>query len=224
MWQGNDEVFRTYLAGSGKSPSYKGKLKGKKHILNFSEAEKKGDFGALLSAGYVDISFDSVELSDMFWEMCEANEWECLVIDNPASGHIHSFWRKPEGWKHRDGKDKTLAVGLVADVHSNDTYIPLRADGNDRFPPIYEPREVSEVPEELFPVKTNIDLVGLKEGDGRNDELFKYILVLQGAGMDKETIRRVLKNANEFILPSLWTQTSSTRSLATSRSTLPHFI
>ena len=70
----------------------------------------------------------------------------------------------------------------------------------DRFPPSFEPDDIDEVPDELLPVNTQIDLLNLSEGDGRNDSLFRYILILQGAGDGRDTIRRVLENANEFIL------------------------
>lgn len=42
-----------------------------------------------------------------------------------------------------------LAVGLVADIHSKDTYIPIRVNGVDRDL-IFDPDNLQEVPEELF--------------------------------------------------------------------------
>lgn len=203
-WKGNDQVFRTYVEGSeegdGKSPAKGTRLKGKKKILSYEEASRHWSFGALLQQGIIDISFDTDDLSQMFWEMAESNGWKCLILENPSNGHIHSFWKIPEGWKNRDGKDKKLAVGLVADIHSKDTYIPLRVKGIDRFPPSYEPDSIQILPEELYPVQTTINLLDLKEGQGRNDSLFRCILVLQGEGMDQDTIIRILKNTNDFIL------------------------
>lgn len=203
-WNGNDRIFRTYVkgdsSGDGKAPAKGTKLKGKKKILSFEEASKNVSFGGLLQEDVIDISFDTEELSDQFWNMAERNRWNCLILENTSNGHIHSFWKKPSDWSFRDGKDKKTAVGLIADIHSGDTYIPLRVKGEDRFPPSFEPMVIDEVPEELFPVNTQIDLLNLAEGDGRNDSLFRYILVLQGVGMDQETIIRVLNNVNDFIL------------------------
>lgn len=199
-WHGNSNVFRTYLKGDGKSPLVKKgtKLKGKT-FLSFEEA--KGDsFGALLQEGMVDISFDTDELSTIFWNMAESNDWKCLILENPSNGHIHSFWKKPEGWTFRDGKDKMTAVGILADMHSKDTYIPLSVDGVKRFPPSYEPETIQDVPEELFPVNTSMKLMDMKTGDGRNEELFKYILVLQNQlRLSNDTIKRILQNVNHFV-------------------------
>lgn len=194
-----DDVFRTYVEGDGKSPAKGTRLKGKKKILSFEEASRHQSFGALLQQGIIDISFDTDDLSQMFWEMAESNGWKCLILENPSNGHIHSFWKIPEGWKNRDGKDKKLAVGLVADIHSKDTYIPLQVDGVRREV-IYEPDSIQILPEELYPVQTTINLLDLKEGQGRNDSLFRYILILQGnLGLDKETIRRILDNTNNHV-------------------------
>lgn len=194
-----DLVFRTYVEGDGKSPIKGQKLKGKKTVLSFEQVSGCKSYGGLLKDGLVDISFDTDDLSQKFWDMAEDNDWDCLIMENPINGHIHSFWKKPEGWSSRDGRDKKLSVGLIADVHSKDTYIPVRVDGVDRTV-IFAPEGLQEVPEELLPINTNINLLKLSEGDGRNEELFKYILVLQGQlGLEKDVIKRILTNVNRFV-------------------------
>lgn len=194
-----ENIFRTYLKGQGKSPVVpKGtRLKGKT-FLTYDEAQENDSFGGLLQEGVIDISFDSDDLSQMFWDMAEENDWKCHIIENPSNGHIHSFWKLPKGWTWKDGRDKKTAVGLIADIHHGDTYVPICVDGVLRST-LYDPDDLQEVPEELYPVQTQINLLDLKEGDGRNDELFKYILILQGMGMDKDTIIRILRNVNMFV-------------------------
>ena len=200
-WEGNSQVFRGYVRGNpdgdGKSPATK--VKGK-NLQKWSDVSSCDCFGAILNDGYVDISFDSEDLSQKFWDMAEANNWNCLILENQKNGHIHSFWKDSKGRIEKGGKDKKLAVGLVADIHSGSTYIPLRVHSVDRFPPCFEPDTIDEVPDELVPVNTQIDLLNLSEGQGRNDELFKYILILQSQLLlSKEDIRRVLQNTNEFV-------------------------
>nr|DAX18843.1 MAG TPA: dsDNA helicase [Caudoviricetes sp.] len=169
-------------------------------LLSWDAVQRYRSFGTILNQYFVDISFDTNERSQKFWDMAEKNNWKCLIFENLENGHIHSIWRIPNNWKFKDGRDKKLAVGLIADIHSGSTYIPLRVDGVDRFPPSFEPDDIDEVPVELFPVNTTIDLEGLQEGDGRNEELFRYILILQSQlGLDEELIRKVLYNTNYFI-------------------------
>ena len=197
MWQGNKQIFKGYAIGDGKKPSMK--VTGK--LLSWKNVCECDSFGAVLNDGYIDISFDSDELSQKFWDMAESNNWKCLILENPSNGHIHSYWKIPEGWNFKDGKDRKVAVGLTADFHSGSTYIPLKADSVERFPPSFEPDEIDVVPEELYQINSQIDLLNLKEGDGRNDELFKYILILQSQlVLEKEPIKRILNNINQFIL------------------------
>ena len=200
-WKGNDQAFRGYVRGNpegdGKSPA--SKVKGK-DLQKWSEVSSCDCFGAILNEGYVDISFDSDELSQKFWDMAEKNNWNCLILENQKNGHIHSYWKDSKKRIEKGGKDKKLAVGLVADIHNGSTYIPLRVHGVDRFPPCFEPDTIDEVPDELIPVNTQIDLLNLSEGQGRNDELFKYILILQTQLLlSKEDIKRVLQNTNDFV-------------------------
>lgn len=197
-WNGNTTVFKSYVKGKGTG---NGKAGSNITGLTFEEAAENDCFGGTLNDGFIDISFDTEDISDKFWKMAEENKWNCLILENIENRHIHSFWKIPESWNKSDGKDKTLAVGLIADIHSGKTYIPLRVFGKDRFPPSYEPDEIQEVPEELFPVDTNISLLNLEEGEGRNETLFKYILTLQSnLGLEPDRIRAILKNINDFIL------------------------
>ena len=196
-WKGNDIAFKGYVIGKEKQAIMKVK---NVQLLSWDAVQRYRSFGTILNQYFVDISFDTNERSQKFWDMAEKNNWKCLIFENLENGHIHSIWRIPNNWKFKDGRDKKLAVGLIADIHSGSTYIPLRVDGVDRFPPSFEPDDIDEVPVELFPVNTTIDLEGLQEGDGRNEELFRYILILQSQlGLDEELIRKVLYNTNYFI-------------------------
>ncbi|MDO5361954.1 MAG: phage/plasmid primase, P4 family [Eubacteriales bacterium] len=197
VWNGNNIVFKGYATGEGKNPTMK--VKGVK-LLSWEQVEGNKSFGAILNKDFVDISFDSDELSQKFWYMAEKNDWNCLILENPTNGHIHSYWKDTHHRIEKGGKDKKLAVGLIADIHSGATYIPLKVDGVERFPPSFEPDYIDEVPDELLPVNTQIDLLNLSEGSGRNDDLFKYILILQSQlSVEKEGIRRILNNINHFI-------------------------
>ena len=205
IWNGNDEIFKTYVPGNpngdGKSPAAGVKVKGIESIMTFEEAAKNSCFGTILNSGIIDISLDSKEMADAFLDMAEKNEWHCLVLENPDNGHIHTFWKNTQ--IKTGGRDKKLAVGFIADIHDKGTYIPLRVHSVDRFPPNYdilEGEEYQEVPEELLPVNTNMDLWQMADGDGRNESLYGYILVLQSQiQADKKTVRRILGNTNEFI-------------------------
>ena len=133
-WKGNSVVFKGYATGDGKQPSMKVK---DKDLLEWDQVKDCNSFGAILNKDFVDISFDTDELSQKFWDMAEQNGWNCLILENPENGHIHSYWKDTEHRIGKGGKDKKLAVGLIADIHSGSTYIPLKVDGVERFPPSF---------------------------------------------------------------------------------------
>lgn len=201
MWQGNSEIFRSYFfgneSGDGKSPKRGSKVKDAEGYT-WDEVQGASCFGAVLKSDMVDISFDSKEMYEAFLDMAEANDWKCLALPSPHGGH--TYWKK--GRIKRGGKDRKLAVGLVADIHHGNTYIPLRVHGQDRFPPDYDVldcEQYQEVPDELLPVNTNMNLWHQTDGDGRNDDLYGYILVLQSLNLDVDSIRRILTNTNSFV-------------------------
>lgn len=204
-WKGNKAVFKTYVegkqSGSGKAPARK--VKGLENILTFEQAANHDSFGGILNDGFVDISFDDSAMGACFLRMAAANAWHCLVLENPDNGHIHTFWRNKQGGiKKLSAKDQKLAVGLIADIHGGATYIPLRVRGVDRFPPVDDipsNEEYQEVPKELLPVGTKIDLWGLEPG-GRNNALSGMVVFLaHDRRFTKGEVKRVLTNTNNFI-------------------------
>lgn len=200
-WDGNSEAFRSYFHGrldtNGDSVPAEKIEDMPGHP--WDEVYNDRNFGTVLNNGFIDISFDSAELSDSFWNMAADNNWNALIWENPKNGHIHSVWRKPHNWKFKDGRDKKLACGLVADLHSGSTYIRLRVDGVDRFPPLFEPEHIQQVPEELFPVNSTAEPFGMAEG-GRNDTLSRMVKnLIHNTRFTEDQIKRILTNTNEFV-------------------------
>ena len=197
QWNGNPTVFKSYCRGYGKG--------GTKTELSFKDAARYPEFGGYLNMGFIDVSYDTPGESDAFYNMAIDNNWKCLILNNPTNEHIHSIWKLPENTKIKGGQNIRLAVGLNADVHlpvDKPVYVPFRVNGVDRFnnPSFYEPDEIQELPEELFPVESDITLYDLREGDGRNDAIYRSIgVLLSKVSFDIETIRRILTNTNNYL-------------------------
>lgn len=206
QWTGNEKIFRTYLKGGGKDGKRcVDRHKGISQVRTWDNASEFDNFGGVLQDGFVDISFDDKEMSDAFLDMAEQMQWKCLCLLNPANGHLHTYWKDTKRRIQKFNKDLTLAVGFVADIHGGETYIPLRVNGVDRFPPEYDilpGEDYQEVPDELIPVQTNIRLWKSREGDGRNSDLYGYILVLQSQmQLSDDRIRAMYRDCiNPFIL------------------------
>lgn len=203
MWT---DIFRTFLKGGGKDGKRcVDRHKGITHVRTYEDAAQFDSFGGVLQEGLVDVSFDDPEMSEQFLNMAEKMDWKCICLQNPKNGHVHSYWKDTKHRITKFTKDLPLAVGLVADIHGGETYIPLRVNGIDRFPPVYdllEGEDLQELPDELVPVQTNIKLWKSKEGDGRNSDLYGYILVLQSQmQLSDDRIRAMYRDCiNPFIL------------------------
>lgn len=204
IWTGNDKIFRAYFHGDEKGDGKHPAEKIKNQIGHeWKTVEHDPCFGAVLNAGYVDISFDSKEMFNAVLNMAEQNGWKCLALPSTHGGH--TYWKKSPGLG-KDGKDVPLLVGFKADIHSGSTYIPLCVHGEKRFPPEYDVldgEEYQEVPEELYRVPEkweSVNLWGLKNHDGRNDALSKIILRMANYGkFTKEQIKRIATNTNSFV-------------------------
>lgn len=197
----NDKVFRTYLKGNGKKSAEK--HKGIDQVRTFEDASQFKSYGAILNDGFVDISFDSPELSDAFMNMCESAQWNCLVLENPDNKHIHTYWKDSKGKIKKKGyTDAVLAVGLIADIHSGETYIPLCVDEMQREE-IFDKdpdADYDEVPDELIPVNTTVKLWEMREGDGRDSALYGYENVIASqVTKDSGILKRIVNNINQFI-------------------------
>lgn len=202
QWNGNDVIFRGYFFGKGKAPEPGGRIKGAAGY-SFAEVSEADCFGAVMREGFIDISFDDSAMANKFFAMAEENQWRCMVLVNPDNGHIHTFWRNGKGRiTKKSAVDQKLAVGFIADIHGGDTYIPLCVDGVGRFPPdydIFDGEDYQEVPEELLPVNTKIDLWNLKGGNRNNALSGMAMYLVHKCHFTKEQIRRVLANTNSFV-------------------------
>ena len=89
------KVFKGYAKGEGKQPAQK---MNDSDLVSFEVASKCDSYGGKLIKGFIDISFDTDELSQKFWDMAEENKWKCKILENPSNGHIHSFWKLPDDW------------------------------------------------------------------------------------------------------------------------------
>ena len=74
-----------------------------------------------------------------------------------------------------------IACGLIADIKVGltNSYEILKFDGKERDIE-WDKKVYQELPSFLIPVRTNKNFLNMKEGDGRNTNLFGYELVLLG--------------------------------------------
>lgn len=189
------DLYRGYLPTKNKTPLIKFK-----DALPLSEVEHLDEYAGLLAEDVILIDVDDHEQSEKLMNIVEDLQLNCRVVATTRGKHFYFYG----GNINKCGTHLKLAVGLEADIKigNHNSISVLKYDGKERKI-IYdiEPHESYEaVPEWLRPVNTKVDFNSLEAGDGRNQELFNYILALQSAELTNEDIKETIKLLNKYVL------------------------
>lgn len=192
------KLFRGYIPTREKMPLIKFKDKDAKPL---SEVESLPEYAGLLAQDVILIDVDDYEQSEKLMSIVEDLQLNCRVYQTTRGKHFLFYG----GNIDKCGTHLKLAVGVEADIKvGNRNSISVLKYGGKERKIIYdiEPDEEYEpAPAWLTPVKTKTDFNSLESGDGRNQELFNYILALQSAELNKDEIREAITLLNKYVLP-----------------------
>lgn len=191
-------LYKGYVPVKGKRALMPFKDKDSNDLLTLDAVEKVPEYAGILDDNAVLVDVDDVEQSDLLFHIIKELNVQCKVI-RTARGKHFLFWNN--GQVVKNGNHKKLAVGVTADIKAgcNCSYEVLKRDGTVREV-LYDTEMYATLPSWLKPVATKIDLLGLGNGDGRNQALFSYILPLQKAGLNVDEIKQTLHIINDFVL------------------------
>lgn len=164
------------------------------------EAVKDFDnVGALIPEPYIVLDFDTTSDAEIMLKIAQELELKCLIMKTTRGYH---FWFKsPEPWKNF--KKTRLAIGIYADCRSwgKLSYVVVKKDGKWReWLQTVPADEIMEVPCWLRPLSHDkYKFKGMKDGDGRNQDLYEYILIMQSKGYNREQIRKTINIINKYV-------------------------
>ena len=166
---------------------------------SYEEVKDFPDLGIIVDEPYVVFDVDNKDEFLTLKEIITNKEIKCNIMRTSRGGH---FWfRSPQPLKNNI-KIKT-PLGITVDVRSwgKTSYVKVKQDNKWRqwCSPKYDFSELDEYPFWLQPINHNYELIGLKNGDGRNNTLFSYILVLSNY-LSKDRVRETFHIINEYIL------------------------
>jgi len=191
-------LYRGYVPTKNKEPQMKFK-RGQK-LLTLNEVEDLPEYAGVLDSNTILVDIDDHDSSEVMMNIVEDLQLDCKVIQTSRGKH---FLFKNSGvsqcYTHVN-----LACGLVADIKvgcKNSTEV-LKFDGQDRFVEwdVDEGQEYQELPKWMHPVKGKMEFLDMDAGDGRNQALFSYELVLQSSGLDVEQSRTAIRIINKYVL------------------------
>lgn len=177
------------------------KGKSSDELLNLRDVSKLDEFAGILNDNTILIDVDDYDQSEIMMNIVEDKQLACRVYETTRGKH---FLFRNEGRCEKNWIKQTLACGLMSDgkLGSRTSYSILKFKGKDRkiIYDIFDDEEYDPVPKWMLPVKCKTNWLDMEEGDGRNQELFNYILKLQASGFSKEEVRECITIINNYVL------------------------
>ena len=176
------------------------KFKDRTDFKTLEQVQSLPEYAGILAKNTMFIDIDDPEQSEILMDIVEAFQLNCRVICTSRGKHF--IFRNTQ--LHQCKTHTRLAIGLTADIKVGyvASYEVLKTDGEERFCEwdIEPGGEYQEVPKWLLPVRCKMDFLNMEAGDGRNQELFNYILTLQSNDYSVEETREAIRIINRFVL------------------------
>lgn len=178
------------------------KFKGRSDLKTLEDVQDLPEYAGVLAKDVILIDIDDQKQSEILMQIVDDMQLDCRVIQTSRGRH---FLFRNTAVKQCYTK-VSLAIGLKADIKvgTKNSYEVLKYNHEERFIEwdIEEGGEYQELPKWLQPLKRVPDFIDMGEGDGRNQELFNYILNLQTNDFNVDESRETIRIINKYILKS----------------------
>jgi putative DNA primase/helicase len=166
-------------------------------LLTLEEAQKFNEYAGILADNTVLVDIDDGEQSKVLLNIVESKGLKCKVIATTRGAHF--LFKTSQPMQNRTHCH--LGVGLTADIKGGGraSYEVLKYNGVEREV-LYDSGEYEVLPKYLHPVKTNMNVLDIAEGEGRNNALFSYIIPLQQNEFTIDECRECIRIINDFVL------------------------
>ena len=182
-----------YIILDGKTPTHK--FKDGVGAKTWEEAKDFDDVAVIVPKGYIVLDFDTPSDAEIMLNLVETLDIKCRVIKTTRGIHC---WFKTDEEAPKCFTKSRLAVGIYCDRKSGgrNAYVKIKQDGKPREWIRKVPHaEIETVPKWLSPVSApanKFSFKGMGDGDGRNQELFNYIIYLQTKGFNRNEIKETI--------------------------------
>ena len=190
------ELFRGYVPTNKKKCTMPFKGVPSSQLMSYDEVKDLDEYAGILADDVILIDIDDKEQSEKLMDIVEDLQLNCRVYQTTRGRHFLFKNDKVDGCSTHS----TLAIGLTADIKvgKKNSYSVLKYGGTERFIE-WDSDAYSCVPRWLTKVKHAPDFVNMTAGDGRNQELFNYILNLQSNGFTKDECRECIRLINKYV-------------------------
>ena len=189
--------YKGFVPTSGKKSTMSFKDKSSSELLSLEEAQKYSEYAGILADDTVLVDIDNGEQAAILLNIVKTKELKCRVL--ATSRGMHFLFKTANPMPNRT--HCKLGIGLTADIKGGGraSYEVLKYDNKERDV-LYDSGDTQVIPKYLTPIKSNVNLLNMVEGEGRNNALFSYILPLQQNEFTIDECRECIGIINEFIL------------------------
>ena len=190
-------LYKGYIPSSNKIPTMSFKGKTSSELLTLEQVQRLPEYCGVLADDVVMVDIDTEEETKILLKIVQSLGLKCKVNKSRKGGHFLFRTDRPMVNRTR----VKLAIGITADIKGGGktSLECLKIDGVEREV-LYDTGEYQVLPKYLTPIKTNVNLLNLCEGEGRNNALFSYILPLQQNEFSIDECRECIGVINDFVL------------------------
>ncbi len=191
------DLYKGYIPCSQKRAQMAFKDRDSSDLLTLEEAQKFNEYAGILADDTVLVDVDDGEQSKIMLKVVESLGLNCKVL--ATSRGMHFLFKTDKPMQNRT--HCKLGIGLTADIKGGGraSYEVLKFNHKEREV-LYDNPPYQNLPKYLNPIKTNVNVLDLAEGEGRNNALFSYILPLQQNEFSVEECRECIRVINEYVL------------------------
>ncbi len=190
-------LYKGFVPTRNKQATMPFKDKTSAELLTLEEAQKFNEYAGILADNTVLVDIDDEEQSKILLKIVESRGLKCKVYKTTRGCHFLFKTDRPM----QNRTHCKLAIGLTADIKGGGraSYQVLKFDGKEREV-LYDNSPYEFLPKYLTPIKSNVNVLNMCEGEGRNNALFSYILPLQQNEFTIDQCRECIGVINDFVL------------------------
>lgn len=193
------DLYKGYILTDGKVA--KEKFKNKSSYRSLEDVLKAPSYAGVLNDDTILIDIDDKENANLFMDVVEDKQLGCKVIETTRG--MHFLFRNNGVKTAMQGGSLACGISHVdVKIGTKASYEVLKIGEHQRtvIYDIYDDEEYDKLPLWAFPVKAREDFASMGEGDGRNEEIFKYVSYLQREELPVPAIKDAVMVLNDYVL------------------------
>lgn len=192
-----NSLYKGYVPSTNKRPLIPFKDKPSSELMKLEQVKHLPEYTGVLADNVVMVDVDNEHETQILLNIVQSLGLKCKVNKSRKGGHF--LFKTDQSMSNRT--HVKLAIGITADIKcgSKNGLECLKIDGKEREV-LYDTGDYQYLPKYLTPIKSNMNLLNLMEGEGRNNTLFSYILPLQKNEFSVEECKECIRVINDFVL------------------------